>query len=133
MAQLDIAPRVAPPSMNGRSSKGRASVKPPAPQSVTGRQKDVLARLGRLRSATKEVSRSYVANVERDIVEITDLIGAARDRSGRRKKINPAAFNAMTEIFDDLSLKPEKGRRSDLKKIEKAVRAMRRVLAKEKL
>ena len=48
-----------------------------------------------------------------------------------RRNVDPV-FLQLKEKLDGISLKPEKGRRKDLRKIEDAVRAMRKIAFSDK-
>ena len=93
-------------------------------------QKDVVMRMQRLRSAAKEVSRSYVANLERGILEIIDAVNGAGDEG--KKGLKAGTLERLIDILEDVSIKPEKGRRKDLKRIELAIEEMLRVVSKSK-
>ena len=110
----------------GTKQAGRDRTAPPA------LRKELLAKLVRLRSATKEVGRSYLANLEHDIVELTELIDGTGEGKDGKRTLKVSAIERMEEILEDVSIKPEKGRRRDLRRIEKAVRAMEQVLSKRK-
>lgn len=92
-------------------------------------QREVLLRLDHLRSATREIARSYLANLEHDIIELRETVGSATTPDGEKAALR--AIHRMGEILDDLSLKPHKGRRSDLKKVEKAIRVLQRLIEKQ--
>jgi hypothetical protein len=73
----------------------------------------------------KEIGRLYVANLQRDIVQLIDFLN---EKPGQR-----TAFLQMKDKLDGIRLKPEKGRRKDLRRIEAAVRSMRKIaLSSEK-
>ncbi len=95
-------------------------------------RKELFAKLVRLRSVTKEVGRSYLANLEHDIVELTELIDGTGEGKDGKRTLKVSAIQRMEEIFEDISIRPEKGRRRDLRRIEKAVKAMEQVLSKRK-
>lgn len=95
-------------------------------------KKEFLVKLGRLRSATKEVGRSYLANIEHDIVELIDGVDGTGDGRIGKRTVKVSTLEQVSAIFESLSLKPEKGRRRDLKKIERAIQAMAQVLLKGK-
>jgi hypothetical protein len=85
-----------------------------------------------LRTETKEISRLYVANLQRDIVQLIDFLNekeAAKTRNG--KKADPV-FLQLKEKLDAINVKPEKGRRKDLRRIEDAVRSMRKIALTDK-
>jgi hypothetical protein len=87
-------------------------------------RKDLLAELQHLRTETKQISRMYVANLQRDLVQLIDFINSIENvqRNHRRQII--AKFERMHELLTDLRVKPEKGRRKDLRRIEQAIRSM---------
>ena len=117
------------------SSAQKASAKRPRKKSAeqsTALQKDVLVRLQGLRSVAKEVSRSYLANLEHGILEISDLVNGTADEGGKKKELKSATLERMIDILENTSLKPEKGRRKDLKRIDQATEAMMRIASKKK-
>ncbi len=105
------------------ATSGRASV-----QRLVAPRREVLLRLDHLRSTTREIARSYLANLEHDIIELRETVGSATTPDGHKATLR--AIDRMGEVLDDLALKPHKGRRSDLKRVEKAIRALQRMIAK---
>src|SRR4030095_15076880 len=90
-------------------------------------KKELLAQLQHLRTETKEISRLYVANLQHDIVQLIDFLNekdAPKTKNGR--KVDPV-FAQVKEKLEAINLKPEKGRRKDLRRIEDAVRSMRKI------
>ena len=82
-------------------------------------RKELLAQLQHLRTEAKEISRLYAANLQRDIVQLIDFLNE-----------NPAPkadFLQMKEKLDGINLKPEKGRRKDLRRIEDLVRSLHKI------
>lgn len=108
------------------ASDARSAVAKRAPEKLTDQQKECLARLHHLRSMTQEAVHTYLTNVEHDLLEIIDLVTGA---SGR-PMLNRATLRELTAILDQLSVRPEKGRRKDLRKIERAIEAMRKLVFK---
>ncbi len=92
-------------------------------------QRELLVRLDHLRSATREVARAYLTNLEHDIIEIRETVASAKTPDGNKATFR--AIGRMGEVLDDLTLKPHKGRRSDLKKVEKTIRTLQRVISKQ--
>jgi hypothetical protein len=95
-------------------------------------KKELLAQLQHLRTETKEISRLYAANLQRDIVQLIEFLNekdAPRTRS--QAKVDPV-FLQLKEKLDGISLKPEKGRRKDLRRIEDAVQSMRKIAFSDK-
>src|SRR6185369_6383027 len=90
-------------------------------------KKELLAQLQHLRTETREISRLYAANLQRDIVQLIEFLNEkAVPKSGSSRKVDPV-FAKMKEELDEINLKPEKGRRKDLKKIEDVVRSLRKI------
>jgi phage-related protein len=85
-------------------------------------RKDAGARLQNLRSAARETSRVYLSKIEHDILELIDSVAA----SPARKGLTTRSLQKVLEVLENLSLKPEKGRRKDLRRIEEAIEEMRR-------
>ena len=81
----------------------------------------------------KEISRLYAANLQRDIVQLIDFLN---ENHTTAKNPNSRAANSilsrMKETLDEITLKPEKGRRKDLRRIEQAVRSMRKIALSDK-
>lgn len=96
------------------------------PEKLTDQQKECLARLHHLRSMTQETVQTYLTNVEHDLLEIIDLVAGA----GGRSTLSRATLQELTAILDQLSVRPEKGRRKDLRKIERAIEAMQKLVPK---
>jgi len=114
-----------------KRAKGPAIAK--APRAASGRltapQRELLVRLDHLRSATREIARAYLANLEHDIMELREPVASAKTPDGNKATLR--AINRMADVVDDLALKPHKGRRSDLKRVEKAIRTLHRVVSKQ--
>jgi hypothetical protein len=83
--------------------------------------KDMLVlELRRLRSMFTEIAERYVADAEG---EIASLVEAVEGRS-----LPAARVDGMLRIVHDLSVKPRKGRRKDLVRIEKIAASLRKEL-----
>jgi hypothetical protein len=92
-------------------------------------RKELLAQLQHLRTETKEISRLYVANLQRDIVQLIDFLNENQNQPNRNKnsRAENLVISQMKETLDAINLKPEKGRRKDLRRIERAVRSMKKI------
>src|SRR3979409_2198578 len=97
-------------------------------------RKELLAQLQHLRTETKEISRLYVANLQRDIVQLIDFLNENQGQAGKSKNSRAASleFAKMKETMDEINVKPEKGRRKDLRRIEQAIRSMRKLALSDK-
>jgi hypothetical protein len=91
--------------------------------------KELLAQLQHLRTETKEISRLYVANLQRDIVQLIEFLNESSQNRATNKisRAQNLVISQMKETLDAMNLKPEKGRRKDLRRIERAVRAMKKI------
>jgi len=92
-------------------------------------QKELIARLSRLRATTKDIARIYVSRVEGQIVHLIDTVGSGGGSKKKRWKM--AVLEKMNDALDDLNVKPEKGRRKDLKRIELFVESLAGLLSKK--
>src|SRR5262245_36838095 len=91
-------------------------------------KKELLAQLQHLRTEAKEISRLYVANLQRDIVQLIEFLNEQQPAPKARGAAKPdPAHEQMKELLDGINLKPEKGRRKDLRKIENVVRSLRKI------
>ena len=90
-------------------------------------RKELLAQLQHLRTEAKEISRLYVANLQRDIVQLIDYLNEGQNSRGANSQLSK-----LKETLDAINVKPEKGRRKDLRRIGQAVRSMRRIAFADK-
>ncbi len=92
-------------------------------------RKELLAQLQHLRSEAKEISRLYAANLQRDIVQLIEFLNENQNQTpgSRNSRGANMVFSRMKETLEAINLKPEKGRRKDLRRIEDAVRSMRKI------
>jgi hypothetical protein len=95
-------------------------------------RKELLAQLQHLRTEAKEISRLYVANLQRDIVQLIDFLNENQTGAAKKSRTANPILEQMKETLDSINVKPEKGRRKDLRKIEQAVRAMRKIAFSDK-
>jgi hypothetical protein len=109
------------PKSKKRTVSTRAVFKEPKPNV----ERQLSGALAHLRSEARQTTRAYLANLERDIVKVTDFVHDcqnSKSKNGAAKRILQ-----IQEVLDNLEVKPEKGRRKDLKRIEKTVAAMLQV------
>ncbi len=107
--------------------------KTPAKPALSNKAKDLRSYLNNLRSTSKELCRTISSNIERDIIEAIEMVGGApAPAKGGRKKNKKSDLAKATSILERLTIKSEKGRRGDLKRIEKAMRAVKEALSPDK-
>ncbi|MBI3794222.1 MAG: hypothetical protein HY280_05785 [Nitrospinae bacterium] len=90
--------------------------------------KNLLAYLHHLRSTSKELCHAISSNMERDILEIMEAVELAQQKADRRRVFKKSETTKATSILERLTIKPEKGRRGDLKKVEKTVSGLKTIL-----
>jgi hypothetical protein len=93
-------------------------------------RKDVLIQINFLRAAVRETSHAYVTRLESQLVDFGDLVAAKSSGPSKRPPVNLATLRKIRVMLDRLTLKPEKGRRKDLRRIEQAVAQLQRRLSK---
>jgi len=83
--------------------------------------KDMLVlELRRLRAMFTEISERYVANAEGEIAAVIDAVEG--------KSLPASRVEKMLEVVRTLSVKPRKGRRKDLARIETIAASLRKEL-----
>ena len=83
-------------------------------------QRDLIAALGVLRQLTKEVGGNYLASLQADITSVMQSVRQEGvDKSMDRKKVGQ--YRAMLKLITELNVKPQKGRRRDLKHIDRTI------------
>ncbi len=72
----------------------------------------------------------YLANLQRDIVQLIDFLNESQNHAGgtRNSRSTNSVLLSMKETLDSMTLKPEKGRRKDLRRIELAIRSMKKIV-----
>lgn len=104
--------------------KKKIKAKKKSAEQAAALKKDLLGRLQHLRSVARETTTSYLSNLERSILEAMDTLSGDAGRNGRARHGDPRTLKRLIRRVDQLSVKPEKGRRKDLKKLERAVDAL---------
>jgi len=83
-------------------------------------QQDLIAALGTLRQLVKEVGGNYLASLQADVAAVERAVRqSGGDELPNRKQL--AEFRSMLKAINDLDLKPQRGRRRDLKKLDRVI------------
>ncbi|MGB5195675.1 MAG: hypothetical protein WBN64_01270 [Candidatus Deferrimicrobium sp.] len=116
------------PPATKNALKGKS--KPAAPRNVAavlGRTPSrkaardmLLIETRRLRAMFSEIAEHYVANTEGKIASVIDAVEA--------RTLPAATIDGMLKAVRDLTVKPQKGRRKDLSRIEKAAEGLLKAL-----
>jgi hypothetical protein len=78
--------------------------------------------LEHLRVEAKEIARLYLANLQSDMTQLIDFVNhSSGSTEGRRRS---ESFAKMKKALDGINVKPDKGRRKDLRRIERAITSM---------
>lgn len=128
----------AAPAEAAQAVKAAASpARPPARKKAPAKarpdlERELSSRLSFLRQAAREAGHNHVINLEHDLIVLAEAVRETfRSKSGPGKK-ELARLEKVLEIVDRTKLKPAKGRRKDLKRIEEAVASMEKLLVKKK-
>jgi len=83
------------------------------------------AELDHLRRIVREIANRYMHLLESEIAQIREVVAASAGSSDRL-----ARLTAMLRAVEHLKVKPKKGRRKDLKRIEALVAHLNRITQK---
>ena len=89
--------------------------------------KPALEELAFVRKAFHDVAAHYMARVEGDLSAVREAVA----QIAGQKKVSPDRLHGLRDvllILREVEVKPEKGRRRDLKQIESAVKEMRHIV-----
>jgi hypothetical protein len=131
-AAADPIPSPAKPApVSADSTKPTAKKKSPD-KARPELEREVVSRLSFLRQAARESGHNYVVNLEHDLIRLAEAVHETfRAKTAPSRKGLDRLERAL-EIIDRTRLKPAKGRRKDLKRIEQAVAEMEKLLVKKK-
>jgi len=83
-------------------------------------QQDLLAALSTLRQLVKEVGGNYLSSLQADVAAVERAVRqSGDDEFPNRKQL--AEFRTMIKTLSDLDLKPQKGRRRDLRRLDRVI------------
>ncbi len=73
-----------------------------------------------LSQALEETARQYVQRLQREIAEVSNRVPSSHGKKAS-KRSNLKRLRQMTKILAALHVKPNKGRRKDLKRIDEVI------------
>lgn len=88
--------------------------------------KTVVYELDLLRQGFKNSVAAYVGKVERELDEIREAV-VKEQQSGNPNPAKLRDLRDMLSLLSRLSVKPEKGRRKDIKKVDSTIRDLRSI------
>jgi CHAD domain-containing protein len=128
MAETEKAPAPKIPARKAKNLKPAAK----GPDRLPALERELAERIKYLRGCVREIGRRYSEGLERDLAELLDQSREVL----RQQRLKPgpriSAAEDILDVIEGLRLKPEKGRRKDLRRIEQAVSQMEKALAKKK-
>jgi len=86
-------------------------------------QRDLALRLHHLKAEAREVSASYLANVDSDVSTLLDFLNGSSEVR-RSDDVKAQTLEAWLKTLDHMRVKPGKGRAKDLRRIDRAIRTM---------
>lgn len=92
------------------------------------REQRIMDGLAEFRTASREISEAYLASLETSIDQVASSIRDRQQTTGKKGAIKGQALKQMSALIDGLSVKPNKGRRKDLKRIELTVAELLRLV-----
>ncbi|HEY5997298.1 MAG TPA: hypothetical protein VIU29_09760 [Candidatus Deferrimicrobiaceae bacterium] len=116
-AEAGVLPDAPPPAPEGKRPVGKAPARKRSPQVA---REMLSVEMRRIRSLFLEIGERYLADVEGTIVAVVDELE-------KRKLPMPCVERLLREVHS-LSVKPRKGRRKDLARIESLVDGFRKTL-----
>jgi hypothetical protein len=83
-------------------------------------QRDLMAALGVLRQLTKEVGGNYLASLQADVTSVEQCVRQVENGDLSNRRIL-SQIRAMLRVINALDVKPQRGRRRDLKHIDQVI------------
>ena len=107
-------------------------VKKPKPEEETKSPEDLpvkptLEEVAFVRKAFQEAASHYVARIEGDLNAVREAVAVIAEQK-KIPKERVKELRDVLQILREIEVKPEKGRRRDLKSIESAVKDMRQIV-----
>lgn len=84
--------------------------------------RELQTQLAYLRQAAREIARIHADNLGHDLLELSDAARKLAAGDGGKRALR--TLKQLVAVTDKVTLKPVKGRRKDLARIEKAVARM---------
>jgi hypothetical protein len=94
---------------------------PPENLSMVELERALEIELRHLRTLLREVAANYISALEADIEQVVEALGAADQRPMKDSQIRRAEFRNMLDRIRALRVKPQKGRRRDMKRMDKLI------------
>ncbi|MEO8427905.1 MAG: hypothetical protein ABI651_12420 [Verrucomicrobiota bacterium] len=125
--QLKFIPQQAQRAADLRSA---SKTKKKSPNRKVAPQIQLAERLRRLRQTTRETAQAYLLKIDADLGALIKRLGERTEKSNTSRHLKNSCIKQLLKTAKRIDLKPAKGRRKDLRKIEKTVVAMSRIARK---
>ena len=89
----------------------------------TGTQDDLVASLHTLRLVVKEVGLNYIAGLQAEVAHLEQTVRLLREGDVPDRQ-TPDQLTPMLKWINTLKVKPQKGRRRDLKELDRLIRKL---------
>ncbi|MEI6084368.1 MAG: hypothetical protein WCS70_08715 [Verrucomicrobiota bacterium] len=90
-------------------------------------QAELTKSLHALRLVAKEIGQNYIAGLQADVARLEATVREARDdQTANRQKLRQ--MTSMLRWLSDLEVKPEKGRRRDIKVVDKLIAKLSKIV-----
>ncbi len=86
-------------------------------------QKDLICRLEHLRVEANQVCEAYLANLDGDINTLIDFLDGTSDVR-TKADVKAATMETWSATLEGVGLKPAKGRRKDLRRVDDTIKAL---------
>lgn len=89
---------------------------------------ELLSRLQRLRQITRETALAYLTKIDLDLSAVVKRL-TLDGKTAKSRLPKGGTLKQMLKLTKKIDLKPAKGRRKDLRKIEKTVAQLKRCMS----
>lgn len=122
--------KIIPVPPTARAAKPVRKPKPKKQVETGGQLKELLIKLQQLRQVTRETALAYLTKIDLDLSAVVKRL-TDDGKATKRHPLKSGALKQALKLAKKIDLKPAKGRRKDLRKIEKAVDEIKRRIAKK--
>ena len=122
--------KIVPVPPTARTARPAKKPKPKKPAGTGGQLKELLTKLQQLRQVTRETALAYLTKIDLDLSAIVKRLTDDGKATGRHP-LKSGAIKQALKLAEKIDLKPAKGRRKDLRKIEKMVDEIKRRIAQK--
>lgn len=86
-------------------------------------QRDLILRLNHLRAEAHQTCEAYLANIDSDVATLVEFLNGSSEVH-KPKDVKAGTMESWMKTMRNTSVKPDKGRSKDLRRINKAIQSM---------